>query len=392
MFLLSCISKVGYGKMIFNVMNYGAVADENTDNSKVFEYVFNKACQSEGINLVLIPQGTYMLWPIILKGPCKGQVEFQIIGTLKAPTDKAATFNVYYWIAFQYIDRLILKGGGKLDGQGLSAWNVYTCNVDPNCKALPISLRLDFVTNSRISHLYSINSKSAHVNIFGCQHVTFDHIHIIAPKDSPNTDGIHIGSSSNINIFNSIIATGDDCVSLSSGSKDINIQDVKCGPGHGISVGSLGGVPNEEDVSGLTVTHSTFIGTQNGLRVKTWARPYSSNVFNITFENIIMENVDNPIIIDQQYCPLRNCKKGDSQVQIRDVKFRNITGTSSSKIAVAFDCSKSKPCKNIELNNINLTYNGAGGPATSLCSNAKGIAIGQQQPPSCIHHSLQHRH
>ena len=159
------------------------------------------------------------------------------------------------------------------------------------------------------SHLSSINSKSAHVNIFACEHVTFDHIHIIAPKDSPNTDGIHIGSSSNIGIFNSIIATGDDCVSLSSGSKDINIQDIECGLGHGISVGSLGGVPNEENVSGLTVSHSTFIGTQNGLRVKTWARPYSNNVFNLTFENIIMENVDNPTIIDQQYCPLRNCKK-----------------------------------------------------------------------------------
>ena len=51
-----------------------------------------------------------MLWPIMLKGPCKGQVEFQIKGTLKAPTDKASTINVYYWIAFQYIDQLILTG------------------------------------------------------------------------------------------------------------------------------------------------------------------------------------------------------------------------------------------------------------------------------------------
>ena len=114
------------------------------------------------------------------------------------------------------------------------------------------------------------------MNIFACEHVTFVHIHIIAPKDSPNTNRIRIGSSSNIDIFNSIIATGDDCVSLSSRSKDINIQDIECGLGHGISVGSLGGVPNEEDVSGLTVSHSTFIGTQNGLRVKTWAMPYSN--------------------------------------------------------------------------------------------------------------------
>ena len=137
----------------------------------------------------------------------------------------------------------------------------------------------------------------------------FDQIHIIAPKDSPNTNGIHISSSSNIQILDSTIATGDDCVSMSPSSKNINIRNVTCGSGHGISVGSLGGGPNEEDVSGLMVTNCTFIVTQNGLRVKTWARSYTSNVFNLTFEDIIMDNVNNPIIIDQQYCPSRKCEK-----------------------------------------------------------------------------------
>ena len=170
-------------------------------------------------------------------------------------------------------------------------------------------MRFDFVTNSRITHRTSINSKNAHVYIFACKDVKFDHIHLIAPKDSPNTDGIHIGSSSNIQILDLTIATGDDCVSMSPGSKNINIKNVKCGPGHGISVGSLGGGPNEEDVSGLMVTNCTFKDTDNGLRVKTWARSYASNVFNLTFEDIIMGNVNNPIIIDQQYCPSQNCEK-----------------------------------------------------------------------------------
>ncbi|KAK4575935.1 hypothetical protein RGQ29_026767 [Quercus rubra] len=384
MFLLACISEVAFGKMVFNVMKDGATADGNTDNSEVFQNVFNKACQSEGRNVVLIPRGTYMLAPIVLKGPCKGQVEFHIIGTLKALIDETSTIDINHWITFQYVDRLVLSGGGKLDGQGPSAWDDNTCSKNPNCKALPISLRFDFVTNSRITQLTSLNSKNAHVNVFACKDMKFDHIHIIAPKDSPNTDGIHIGSSSNIQILDSTIATGDDCVSMSPGSKNINIRNVTCGPGHGISVGSLGGGPNEEDVSGLTVTNCTFIGTQNGLRVKTWARSYASNVFNLTFEDIIMDNVNNPIIIDQQYCPSRNCEKGESQVQIRDVKYGNIRGTSSSKIAVAFDCSKGKPCEKIELNNINLTYYGAEGAVASSCSNVKGIANGQQQPGSCI--------
>ncbi|KAF3947089.1 hypothetical protein CMV_026730, partial [Castanea mollissima] len=62
---------------------------------------------------------------------------------------------------------------------------------------------------------------------------------------------------------------------------------------------------------------------------------------------------------------------GDSQVQIHDVKYRNIRGTSSSKLAVAFDCSKSKPCEKIELKEINLSYHGVEGPVASSCVNAK---------------------
>ncbi|GMN51732.1 hypothetical protein TIFTF001_020879 [Ficus carica] len=57
-------------------------------------------------------------------------------------------------------------------------------------------------------------------------------------------------------------------------------------------------------------------------------------------------NVQNPIIIYQDYCPSGNCDpQGSSQVQISDVKFMNISGTASSKVAVVLKCSESKPCR-----------------------------------------------
>ncbi|OMO50508.1 Glycoside hydrolase, family 28 [Corchorus olitorius] len=55
---------------------------------------------------------------------------------------------------------------------------------------------------------------------------------IIAPDESPNTDGIHIGRSSEITIIDSTISTGDDCVSLGGGSQNVTIRRVTCGPGH----------------------------------------------------------------------------------------------------------------------------------------------------------------
>jgi galacturan 1,4-alpha-galacturonidase len=170
------------------------------------------------------------------------------------------------------------------------------------------SLRFDFVTNSIVRDITSYNSKQFHINVFGCQNLTFDHIIIKAPKNSPNTDGIHIGRSTKINVINSNISTGDDCISLGDGSRDILIQGVNCGPGHGISIGSLGKYQNEQPVSGIRVIGCTLANTQTGVRIKTWPDSYLGSASDIHFENIIMRNVDTPILINQGYCPWNQCK------------------------------------------------------------------------------------
>lgn len=53
----------------------------------------------------------------------------------------------------------------------------------------------------------------------------------------------------------------------------------------------------------INVNAVVFSGTQNGLRIKTWGRPSTSFVKGVNFRNVIMNNVQNPIIIDQNYCP-----------------------------------------------------------------------------------------
>ncbi|ERN07543.1 hypothetical protein AMTR_s00154p00060510 [Amborella trichopoda] len=126
-------------------------------------------------------------------------------------------------------------------------------------------------------------------------------IKISAPADSPNNDGIHIGSSSNITISRSQIGTGDDCISLGPGSTQVTIDNVYCGPGHGICLGKR---PKEGDVEGVHVKNCTISGTTNGLRIKTCADSDHSFASNFTYEDIVMNNAANPIIVDQEYCPL----------------------------------------------------------------------------------------
>lgn len=247
------------------------------------------------------------------------------------------------------------------------------------------SMVFNFVTNSRISGITSVNSKNAHISLYGCHKVSIDNIKITAPYQSPNTDGIKIGDSKGIKITHSSIGTGDDCIALLSGSTNINVTDVSCGPGHGISVGSLGRYANERNVHGLAVRNCTFRGTTNGVRIKTWASPQANVASGFTFENIFMSNVENPIVIDQMYCPHGSCnQKITSNVQIKDVTYRNIWGTSSTKVAVNFQCSKTFPCENIVLQDIYLVHNGRDGAATSSCNFVDGDSYGNQKPPSCL--------
>ena len=53
----------------------------------------------------------------------------------------------------------------------------------------------------------------------------------------------------------------------------------------------------------MTVTTVTFTNTQNGVRIKSWGRPSNGFAKNILFQHAVMMNVQNPIVIDQNYCP-----------------------------------------------------------------------------------------
>ncbi|XP_043808337.1 polygalacturonase-like [Manihot esculenta] len=279
---------------------------------------------------------------------------------------------------------VIPKGnGGAFDGQGEIAWQRNSCGG--GCKkALPVNLRFDFVTNSIVEDVTSIDSKQFHVNLLGSKNLTFQRFSVKASGHSPNTDGIHIGRSEEINIIDSNTMTGDDCISIGRGSRQVRITNVRCGHGHGISIGSLGKYEKEEPVSGIYVKNCTIYDTDNGVRIKTWPALHGGSVSNIQFEDIVMQNVSNPIIIDQMYCPHNECnRKMPSKVKISDVIFKNIRGSSKTPTAVQLTCSSNVPCKNVELSNVNLQYTGSKGPAKSICTNVKPKIIGKLIPRGC---------
>ncbi|XP_010654779.1 probable polygalacturonase At3g15720 [Vitis vinifera] len=369
----------------FNVLDFGAIGDGVTDDSQAFLKAWNAVCTARTTSAMLIIQRkkTFLLSPTVFSGPCKPpQIHVLVLGDITAPKTRSAWGRSSYWLIFQYIDGFIINGKGTLDGQGSSWWpSLYykqellndTNSYDMDDVARPIALGFSFCNNLQIYGLNVINSPSKHVKLFRCNGAILSNLNIKAPKESPNTDGIVIGECSQIQVHDNNIGTGDDCVAILKGSSNINISRVACGPGHGISIGSLGMNGAYDTVEEIHVQDCSFTGTQNGIRIKTW-QGGSGYARKISFQGITLNAAENPIIIDQYYCPQLHCPNKTSAVKVSDISYAGVQGTSMTKTAINLRCSQSMACTNIELKRINITSVGQKFVTSSFCLNAHGRA------------------
>ncbi|KAB5541029.1 hypothetical protein DKX38_014003 [Salix brachista] len=366
---------------VVNVDDFGAKAD-GTDDSQAFKKAWEEACSSNGSAIIVIPKNKiYYLKPVTFSGPCASDLVFKIFGTIKA----SAKISDYekdrrHWLVFQNVQNFRVKGGGTIDGNGKIWWeNSCKINKSQPCQHAPTAVTFSESKSLIVANLRFQNAQQMHLSFQNCVNVRALNLMVIAPGTSPNTDGIHVTGTQNIRIRKCVIRTGDDCISIVSGSKNVEATDITCGPGHGISIGSLGADNSGAEVSNVFVNRATLSGTTNGVRIKTW-QGGSGYAKNIVFQNVVMRNVTNPIIINQNYCDQDNpCTEQTSAVQISNVKYKNIKGTSASDVAVKFDCSKSIPCRGILLQDVSIALVENGKPDAS-CANVNLTKRGEVYP------------
>ncbi|XVF38029.1 hypothetical protein REPUB_Repub20aG0062500 [Reevesia pubescens] len=384
-------------------IDYGAAGNCQTDDSQAFNKAWKDVCSAstsqEVITLQVPPGKTFLLKPVVFQGPCKAnsihfQVKFLqahfflILITLffshwrdRSLDPKALPGQTTDWmhgIQFSGVDNLILDGDGKIDGQGSIWWQ--------SCKEKTIfALHFHNCNGLRLEQLTHANSPKSHISINDCKDVSVSNIHIVAPEDSPNTDGIDISASSNVKIQDSHIETGDDCVAINGGSSFINITGVECGPSHGISIGSLGENGAYDTVEDVHVKNCNITNTQNEVRIKTFQD--GSGFAKITFEQIAFENVTNPIIINQFYQD-KNKHSHEilkaAAIKVSDVTNSDLHGTSASDRAIDLSCDNVVGCSNIVMHNINITSDVPGQNIYGSCKNALGTATSVQPDVSCL--------
>ncbi|KAL4182296.1 hypothetical protein AMTRI_Chr12g241780 [Amborella trichopoda] len=370
----------------FDVMDYGAKGDGMEDDTAAFAKAWGATCHTKGSPEMIIPSGNlFRVGPIEFLGPCQSNdVHVIVEGDIVAPPPSLwKDANLRTWLVFSHVNGLTVDGSGKIDGHGAAWWAQPCRQKKGRICTNPTAFTLEHSSDVRVNGLNIVNGQQKHVGIKQSTCVTISNLTIEAPGDSPNTDGIYIRGCRSVTIENCSIGTGDDCITVGSGTFDLNISHIVCGPGHGISIGSLGKGGEKGNVQGVHVKDINMTGTRNGARIKTW-QGGAGTVCNITFERITMDNVDHPIIIDQYYCDSDNrCQNATSAVQVNGVKFIGVRGTSVRPVAVTLACSTSVACTNIFLDGIDLkTVDG--NDTMSYCLNAFGSANGQINPEPCF--------
>ncbi|PHU30397.1 Polygalacturonase [Capsicum chinense] len=349
----------------YDVRSYGAQGDGIADDTEAFKAAWDAACQVESA-VIHVPVGySFMIQSTIFTGPCQNGLVFQLEGSIMPPDGPESwpsNNSKRQWLVFYRVNELSLQGGGVIDGRGEEWWNL-PCkpHKGPNGSTLPgpcdspIAIRFFMSSNLTVQGIKMKNSPQFNFRFDNCKNVHIESLHITAPTWSPNTDGIHIEQTSNVEIYDSLISNGDDCVSIGAGCYDVDIRNLTCGPGgHGISIGSLGNHNSRACVSNITVRDSVIKGSDNGVRIKTWQGGYGA-LSGVSFLNIHMDNVRNPIIIDQFYCLSKDCSNHTSAVSVSDIEYSSIKGTYDIRSPpMHFACSDTIPCTNITLSDIEL--------------------------------------
>jgi polygalacturonase len=211
------------------------------------------------------------------------------------------------------------RGGAKLIRQNVTWWDLAkSAKVLDKNQAVP---RLISVRQSNGFTLYRItlrNSPNFHVGINDTNGFTAWGVKIRTPKTARNTDGIDPSSSTNVTIAYCDIDTGDDNVAIKTGSTPaahMTIAHNHFYSGHGMSIGSgtAGGV------SDIRVTDLSIDGADNGIRIKS-DRSRGGVVERVTYENVCMRNVANPILLTSMYTTF----PGDKLPVYRDILLRDV--------------------------------------------------------------------
>ncbi len=378
-----------------SVKDFGAVGDGVHEDTAALQAAISLIPPG---GRVVFPAGTYLTLPLSLKSHIT--LELQEGATLLGSTDRERypilkTVSVdpvgreLPLVGFEgqeedcyqsllhgsYAEDVAVVGPGTIDGGGQEGdwWKDF----DQFPAARP---RVVFLNRCKGVTLHGVtvkNSPAWHIHPYFSQDVAILDCFLTAAKVSPNTDGIDPESCDGVDVIGCRFSVGDDCVAVKSGKIDMarkyhvpadhhTIRNCLMEFGHGaVTLGSelAAGIRN------LSVTQCVFHATDRGLRIKSRrGRGKDSVVTNVLFDNIRMDAVLTPIVINMWY----NCCDPDRYTEyvwsrehlpvddrtphLGSFAFRNMECTGAEAAACYIDGLPESPIDEVRFENISVAF------------------------------------
>ncbi|PKU81764.1 probable polygalacturonase [Dendrobium catenatum] len=388
---------------VISIEDFGGIGDGRTDNTWPFRKAIYRIqhLRRLGGTLLYVPRGVWLTgsfnvtshmtlflargavikasqdtekWPLVEPLPSYGRGR-------ERPGGRYASFILGYGLR----DVIITGENGTIDGQGGVWWDMWRQRTLSFTR--PNLLEFMHSTDIHISNIIFKNSPFWNIHPVYCSNVVIRSVTILAPHDSPNTDGIDPDSSSNVCIEDSFISTGDDLVAVKSGwdeygiaygrpSTAITIRRITgSSPFSAIAIGSeaSGGVEN------ILIQNINIYSTGIGIHIKTNAGR-GGYIRNVTISDVYMNRVGKGVRIagdvgdhpDDKFDP-------GALPRVDGVTIRNVWGV-GVKEAGSIEGIKGSPFTRICLWNVKLWGVGRQMEAWK-CAAVSGVAVGVQPWP-----------
>ncbi|XP_042459654.1 probable polygalacturonase isoform X1 [Zingiber officinale] len=388
---------------VISIADFGAVGDGKTLNTWPFKKAIYRIqhMRKRGGTMLYIPPGVWLTgsfsltshmtlflgrgaiikatqdttnWPLVDPLPSYGRGR-------ELPGKRYMSF-----IQGDSITDVIITGeNGTIDGQGEVWWNKWRKRSLYHTR--PNLLEFKNCRDILISNIVFQNSPFWNIHPVYCSNVVIKYVTVLAPYDSPNTDGIDPDSSSNVCIEDAHISTGDDLVAIKSGWDEYGIAYGR--PSSGITIRRLTG---SSPFSGIAIGSETSGGVDNilaeninlydtgfGIHIKTNVGR-GGYIRNVTVMNVNMNKVRQGIRIAGDVGDHPDEYFNRYAVPTVDgVTIKNVWGLDIQQ-AGSIQGIRSSPFTRICLSNVKLW--GAGARYESWrCMDVTGAALGVQPGP-----------
>lgn len=398
-----------FGARVYNIRDYGAKGDGVALDTTALQATID-ACNRDGGGTVLVPAGTFQIGTVELKsnvtlhiaaaGKLLGSGDGKQYHAVDAiPLRGDTTLEDGNWALLFAVNakKVTIEGPGTIDGQGAQFHSKVRGTPPPSGiggNRRPYHILCYRCEDLTVRDVTLLDCAYHSVRVIESSRVHMDHIYI-HNRVNGNNDGFHFISAEYVTVNNCTVKSQDDACAMFGSCRFITITNSSFSTRW--SVFRFGGGSAENITISNCLLYQVY-GCPIKFQVNTGSRHE-----NISFSNLVLQDVTGPIHISVGPRPPRNTPavpensatqhKESTPAVVRNISFSNIHGTvttSPSQLAeasvtsgyrpgeghscITLNCVGGATLENISLDNVHLTFGGGGTAEDAARRNLPEIA------------------